>query len=93
MPVNWRNVQGEQFSKSSDCETLGPHYNRHDMQICSKAQSFFALLLFVLPAGVLPRLNTANKQELQRSVERATPKAQRVRCLTLRDTTLQCDFT
>jgi cell division protein FtsI/penicillin-binding protein 2 len=41
------------------------------MQIRSKAQSFFALLLFVLPAGVLPKLNTANKEELQGAVERA----------------------
>jgi cell division protein FtsI/penicillin-binding protein 2 len=41
------------------------------MRIRSKSLVFSALLLFVLPAGVLPRLNTAKAKELQASLDRA----------------------
>jgi cell division protein FtsI/penicillin-binding protein 2 len=41
------------------------------MKVRSKALFFFALPLCALPAGVLPRLNTAKTEELQASVERA----------------------
>jgi hypothetical protein len=40
------------------------------MRTCSKTW-VFAVLLFALPAGILSRLNTAAKEELQAAVERA----------------------
>ncbi len=70
MAVNWRNVQGEHYLEKRRLRKTQLALQSADMRKCSKIR-VFALLLFVLPAGMLSGVNTEKKEELRAAVEHA----------------------